>query len=165
MRHAVLLTLLCLVQASAWSEELPSCSALEVRYSAPTVVPLNNRVVVRRAAAKPTRVNAETDREFNPYSPQRTSAFNRVRVPNFTKPGPYETSIEIFTLSGESHAWEIDFSEHKNGVQLLWLNEELLFVRVWWGRILATDLIFQIGSGDFIYAREANYGLLVQPCK
>jgi hypothetical protein len=40
-----------------------------------------------------------------------------------------------------------------------------LFVRVWWGRILATDLIFRIGSGDFIYAREANYGLLVQPCK
>ena len=165
MRRAVLLILLCLVQASARSEEPPSCGALEVRYSAPTAVPLNNRVVVRRAAARPTRVNAETDREFNPYSPQRTSAFNRVRVPNFAKPGPYETSIEIFTLSGESHAWAIDFSEHRDGVQLQWLNEELLFVRVWWGRIIATNLIFQVGPGDFIYAREANYGLLVQPCK
>ena len=41
----------------------------------------------------------------------------------------------------------------------------MIFVRAWWGLFVSTDLIFEIGGGRFLYAKEANYGLLTQPCE
>lgn len=154
-----------LVPMAAHSEEnLPSCSDLEVIYSKPTLIPLRNRVVVRRLPRRPTGVREEKDAEFKPRSPQGTSAFNSIRVADTTNPGLYMSSIEVFTLTGKSLAWRIDVIDSMDSIPLQWLNEDLLLLRVWWGRIVSTDLIFQISSGKFIYAKEANYGPLSQPC-
>ncbi len=32
-----------------------------------------------------------------------------------------------------------------------WINEKLLCIRVWWGRICGTDLIFNVEQERFIY--------------
>ncbi len=145
-------------------ENLFSCNDLDVLYSKPTLIPLRNHVVVRRLPLRPTGVQKENDAEFKPHSPQDTSAFNRIYVADATKARPYTSSIEIFTLPGKSRAWRIDVIDSIDNVALRWLNEDLLFLRVWWGRILSTDLIFQVSSGAFLKAREANYGLLGEPC-
>ncbi len=50
------------------------------------------------------------------------------------------------------------------GVQVQWLNEKLLFVEVWWGRIASTDLILDVSTKTFLYREMAEYGEMVQPC-
>lgn len=166
MRCLTLFLLFCLGCFRVEGSELPPCDELEVRYSAPEIMPLSNRVTIQPLASRPTSVLADKDPEFKPHSPHATAAFNRVRIPDFTKSDPYITSIQVFSLSGEPHAWQLNFIDHgNNNVEIRWLNEELLFLRVWWGRIVSTDLIFQLSTGSFIYAREANYGQLVEPCK
>lgn len=165
MHRAAIVILSCLASAHVWSEELPSCSEGEVQYSAPTLIPLGNHVLVRPLPIRPDRVWKESDPQYEPYSPQRTVAFNRVRVADATKGGPYKNSIDIFTVKGRPRAWNIGFNDLIQDVEMRWLNEDLLFMRAWWGRIVSTDLIFEAHSGTFFYAQEANYGALGVPCK
>jgi hypothetical protein len=44
------------------------------------------------------------------------------------------------------------------------LNEKLIYGSVWWGRIVATDFIFDVQGNKFIYREMASYGELIQPC-
>ena len=37
-----------------------------------------------------------------------------------------------------------------------WLNEKLIFMRPWWGRIAATDLIFDVEREEMIYAESVT---------
>jgi hypothetical protein len=39
-----------------------------------------------------------------------------------------------------------------------WINEKLLFLRPWWGRIAATDLILDVETERFIYEESVTYG-------
>lgn len=151
------------IQAEA--ESLLPCSDLHVQYSDPQVVPLKGRVVVKELEDRPADVLPESDHEFKPYSSQRMAAFNRVHIADTTKPGPWNNSIQVFTVSGPSHAWQIDTYDMRDNARLEWINDDLIFVQIWWGRIVSSDLIFQISTGKFIYAQEANYGFLTQPCE
>lgn len=164
MHRIGLAAILSFTSTGIWSEELPSCNELEVEYSAPILIPLDSRIHVRQLPVKPNRVQEESDPAYQSYSPQRTAAFNRVRIAVTMKNQPHVNSIEIFTMSGKPRAWGIDVIDPKDNVQLMWLNEDLLFMRVWWGRIVSTDLIFELHSGKFLYAQEANYGSMVQTC-
>ena len=40
-----------------------------------------------------------------------------------------------------------------------WINEKLLFMRAWWGRIAATDMIFDVEAEKVIYAETVVDGL------
>jgi len=42
-----------------------------------------------------------------------------------------------------------------------WINEKLVFIRVWWGRILGTDLIFDTDRSEFIYKEMVVDGTLL----
>jgi hypothetical protein len=149
----------------AADEPLMSCDDKYVQYSDPQAVPLKNRVVVSRLRKRPSVVQVETDKEYKSLSPQQTAAFNRVRVADTLKSGQRDNGIQVFTLNGPSYAWQIDLNDIQDNASMEWLNEDLILIRVWWGRIVSTDLIFQLSTGRFIYTQEANYGLLVQPCK
>ncbi len=68
--------------------------------------------------------------------------------------------------SGEAPRRVLTFLDHANGdVKLQWLNEKLLYGSVWWGRIVATDFIFDVERKTFIYREMADYGAIVQPCQ
>jgi hypothetical protein len=41
-----------------------------------------------------------------------------------------------------------------------WLNEKLILMRPWWGRIAATDLIFDVEREKIIYAESVTDGTL-----
>lgn len=45
------------------------------------------------------------------------------------------------------------------------MNEKLLFMRVWLGRIVSLDLILDVEKGTLTYSDEANYSDLIQPCE
>ena len=41
-------------------------------------------------------------------------------------------------------------------VRVNWINEKLVFIRIWWGRIVGTDLIFDVEKQKFL-SREMVY--------
>lgn len=164
-KFVALIVSLFMLPIQVRAEPLPLCSDAYVQYSNPSAVPLDGRVVVKKLAVRPDAVLASPDPEFQPFSPQRTAAFNRVRVADTGKPGPWNNSIQVFSIQGKPIAWQIDANDLRDNAGIRWLNEDLLFFRIWWGRIVSTDLIFQLSTGKFIYAQEANYGLLGMPCE
>jgi hypothetical protein len=51
------------------------------------------------------------------------------------------------------------------GIQSDWLNEKLLFLRVWLGRIVSLDMILDVDNGVLVYFEDATHDDLIQPCK
>ena len=41
-----------------------------------------------------------------------------------------------------------------------WVNEKLLWMRVWWGRILGSDAVVDVESGEFVYREMVHDGVL-----
>lgn len=164
MRSFISLLAFVAIACSAQAQEaLQSCSEAVVRYSAPQLVPLKGHVAVKRLAVRPALPpeDEEEGAEDKRWAPQHTAAFTRVTRPGLN--GPDTVALEIFSV--KTHArWRMDFNRELDSVEARWINDELIFVRAWWGRIVSTDLIFELGSGRFLYAREANYGPLTQPC-
>lgn len=47
-----------------------------------------------------------------------------------------------------------------------WVNEKLLFIRVWWGRVVGSDYIYDVETGRFVYEEMVHDGtLLLQQTK
>jgi hypothetical protein len=98
------------------------------------------------------------------YSPQRTTWELSIE-PNYTTNSSWITVIYVGFSDG-SEPLKLSFIDHANGgVQVEWLNEKLLFGRVWWGRIYSTDFILDVQKRDFIYKEMAHYGDMIQPCQ
>jgi len=154
---------LAAVACRAGAETPPSCDEAVVRYATPQLMPLKGHVTLKRLAARPAVPPEEVHEggEDQRWSPQRTAAFNRVTRPGPN--GPATQALEVFSVKTRAR-WRMGFDGELDSVEARWLNEELLFVRAWWGRVLSTDLILELGSGRYLYAREADYGLLTQPC-
>jgi hypothetical protein len=77
--------------------------------------------------------------------------------------GPWTTTVII----GDGHGafLQLVFPNHGNGgVSSEWLNEKLLFLRIWLGRIVSIDMILDVQSRTIIYSESANYIDLIQPC-
>ena len=97
-------------------------------------------------------------------SPQGTKHYI-IQSPDFMKPGPWNTEIYVLGNRAEPVKLTITFLDHGNGgVSAKWLNEKLLFVQVWWGRIVSTDLILDVDSSKWLYSQNANYGNIIMPC-
>jgi hypothetical protein len=88
-----------------------------------------------------------------------------MREPDTTKPGPWSTSIEVVGNKARNLRLRLRLSNHiSGGVRANWLNEKLLWVQVWRGRIASTDMILDVDTGRFIYQQDANYNSLIVPC-
>jgi len=65
-----------------------------------------------------------------------------------------------------SKVLQLSFQDHASGgSSVQWLNEKLLFSRVWWGRIYSTDFILNVEKEQFIYREMAHYGEMIEPCR
>lgn len=58
----------------------------------------------------------------------------------------------VVIYAEKPHVVEIEFRELYGLSEVRWLNEKLIFLRPWWGRIAATDLIFDVEREKIIYA-------------
>ncbi len=57
------------------------------------------------------------------------------------------------------------FLDHTSyGVQPTWVNEKLLFIQAWWGRIEATELLLDIETGKPVTIENANFIEFTGPC-
>jgi hypothetical protein len=43
------------------------------------------------------------------------------------------------------------------------MNEHLLYIQAWWGRMVASEMVFDVLDGRFLYRKLANYGVLADP--
>lgn len=155
--------LLFLFYSGAPSQEnnssLPKCGEAKVQYT-PFDENYSGRIILRIAPhAGPAAPQGNKE-----YSPQHT-AWMSVNSPDYSRPGPWNTSVTIGSEAG-SKVLQLRFEDHANGeVSVKWLNEKLIFGRVWWGRIYSTDFILDVEKEQFIYKQMAHYGEMIQPCR
>jgi hypothetical protein len=114
---------------------------------------------------KPTTVEKLPISGKKVSSPQGTRWFFEIDPDYKSVVKPWNTTLEIGNNSHDEILLEAHFVDHGNDFSAHWINEELLFVQVWWGRIVSSDLIIDVSSGKLIYDRLANYGQLGEPCQ
>lgn len=144
--------------ALAQAQEIPPCETAKVQYS-----PVEDKYMEK------IKVQAVTEMEVpegveKQFSPQRTFWLYAAQ-PNYQKDGPWTTIVLIKSADGNTMR-KLTFVDHgTGGVTVQWLNERLLFARVWWGRILSTDFILDVQNREFLYQQNAYYGQLMESCK
>ena len=110
-----------------WSEPRIFHSTFEDRY--------NERIVITR-----TEITDETKKHH--YSDNKAYWFI-LQEPDFMKSGPWSTIIKIF--NERDYLINIQLVDHNQyGVKAKWINEKLLYIQVWWGRVLGSYLIYDV---------------------
>lgn len=69
-------------------------------------------------------------------------------------------SARITIYAEKDHVVDIDFVDLYGLSDVRWLSEKLILMRPWWGRIAATDLIFDVEREKIIYAEDVTDGFL-----
>lgn len=110
-------------------------------------------------AAAPAGVGERRD------SPQGTRWLVAVE-PDFTRPGPWTTVLAVSGYPTGAELLRATFRDHgSGGVRTTWLNEKLLFVQVWWGRIASSDLVIDVDRGALQVAEDADLAAFLGPCE
>ena len=136
----------------------PSCDTAKVQYS-----PVEDKYLEKIKVQAVTELQVPEDAEKQ-FSPQHT-IWLYLDPPDYQKNGPWNTTALIRSTDGRTLR-KLTFTDHgTGGVKLEWLNERLLFGRVWWGRILSTDFILDVQNREFLYQQNAYYGDLMEACK
>ena len=65
---------------------------------------------------------------------------------------------KITIYAEKDHLVQITFSELFGLSDIKWINEKLLFMRPWWGRIAATDIIYDVEKEKVIYSEFVRDG-------
>ena len=63
-------------------------------------------------------------------------------------------AVTIF--AEKAYLVRIEFTQLFGLSEVKWISEKLLFMRPWWGRIAATDLIYDVEAERFIYAESVT---------
>ena len=97
------------------------------------------------------------------FSPQGTRWLALVG-PDFTRPGPWHSTIHLGEAGHSLPFLSLHFHDHSSGgVKAMWLNEKLVFVRAWWGRVVSTDGVFDVQSQQWLYREDADYVAFTVP--
>jgi hypothetical protein len=155
----LLATLASTGSLTATVQEFPKCGSAKVQYT-----PFDDSYSARiRIDPIPIPV-PELSTGEKVFSPQRTRWLIEI-LPDTMKPGPW--TARVYLGGGETGPdEELRFVDEENGgADLRWLNEKLIFGEVWWGRIYATDFIFDVEQHKFIYREMAHFGELMEPCR
>ena len=148
-RMAVVLAVTLGVCGRAQGQDI-SCNDAKVEYSTPKQE-FEQRITLS-AATSSAPANSKQD-----SSPQGTRWIITVG-PDYTKNAPWNTTLLIGDRSTGKTFLKAEFREHSNGFSAKWINEKLIFIEVWWGRIASSDLILDVENKKFIYDQFAHYG-------
>ena len=90
--------------------------------------------------------------------PPETAKFSENEVYWFNvEPYDEKGSLQRILLSGEGDVAITLKDTYSNfPIKVRWINEKLVFIRVWWGRIEGTDMIFDVEKQEFL-SREMIY--------
>jgi hypothetical protein len=142
MRIATLLGLLVLITASAaqyhttpdrWKESRLYHRAFEEQFA--------SRIRIDRCAV-PAALPKQQPSPNHAY-------WCSLAPPDRTKSGPW--NCDVFVYSERDYLLWVRLKDMRECHDVSWVNEKLLHIRVWWGRICATDLILDVESERIIY--------------
>jgi hypothetical protein len=136
-----------------------ACDKREVRYS-PFDASYGDKITLSEIKDSPGPLAEKSKKR----SPQGTR-YVLLQDADFNRPGPWMTTLFVGGVGRNGRLLRLSFTDHgSGGVQVRWLNEKLLFIEVWWGRIASTDLILDVDSATFLYKEMAEYGDMIQAC-
>jgi len=82
-----------------------------------------------------------------------------VSPPDFGKGGPWDTVISIY--NERDYFVQISLMDHGNcHPKIDWINEKLLYIEVWWGRILGTTIVFDVERETIIHKEMVHWGAI-----
>lgn len=90
-------------------------------------------------------VSKMTELKDKTFSPNKGYYFNLVGW-------RHEASLSIY--AEKEYLIMISFKDISGINQPVWINEKLIFISVWWGRIAATDLIYDVEREEVIYLED-----------
>lgn len=103
--------------------------------------------------------NVSVDQLVISFDGETTSSPNGLRsywavFPDFTQEGPWSTVVYVADAYEAGEALRVRINRHANVAPVVrWINDELLYLQVWWGRIAASDLVLDVVTGEFIYRK------------
>jgi len=148
-RSLTLLVLLCTGFVVGQAQDQP-CRLAKVQYSTPREQFLKN---IKLSAA-----GSDVSPSFrHEDSPQATRWMVRID-PDYMKSGPWNTTLIIGDRATGAPFLKAEFLDHGNTFGAQWLNENLIWIQVWWGRIASSDIILDVEKKQFIYNQFAQYG-------
>jgi len=148
MRYqAVLLAVMLpiVAQADGWSGLPPDCWARPRNYHA------ENRDDPWKKNVKISRIKAAKPKP-GVFSPNRGYYFVRV--------GKGRPDAKLTIYAEKDHLIEIRFTNLHNLTDTRWINEKLLYMRPWWDRVAATDLIYDVEKEMVVHAESVKDGTL-----
>ena len=89
-------------------------------------------------------------------SPNQAYWFH-IQRPNTKKEGPWSTAVYVY--NERTYAIKIEFLDHAGyDVRASWINEKLMYLEVWWGRILGTYIIYDVEQENVVKEEMVHYG-------
>lgn len=127
-----------------WSEPRIYHSAFDEEFS--------KGIVISRVKIK---YNDQLKKEFS----SNNAYWYHVQSADYRKEGPYSTDILIDNERG--YLVSLKLLEHSQyEPKISWINEKLLYIEVWWGRILGSYLIFDVEKEQILYKEMIHDGVL-----
>lgn len=117
---------------------------------------------------KLTPLGAYEARKLPEKESDRIYSFHRTRwlilkKPETSKKGNWTSHLYI--RRGKKDFLHLSLKDHGSGsVTAKWINEKLLFIKVWWNRTVATDMIVDVEAKNIIYQEMSNYEEYLSPC-
>lgn len=154
--------LMCILLASPISAGAQDCPEWDhVRYSAPDQRALDEVSVTPITQAQ---LN-ESIKDLTRTKSRHGTAYFAMRTADTIKVGPWTTIVFIGGNLGRPIGLSVSFSNHASyGVDAVWINEKLLFLRVARGRVVSMELILDVEAQRVIYVEQADSLILVLPC-
>jgi hypothetical protein len=157
-------TALLLGAAQAHAQERSECPEYDlIQYSEAREL-LRDRVIVETTAEIGGRFPAL--RRFEEIqSPYRTARILISRA-DTTQQGPWTTVLAVRGNEVRQLDLLITIKDHgTGGVNARWLNEKLVWFRVWWGVVVATELLVNVENEEVLFFEESDYRQLLLPCE
>ena len=112
----------------------------------------SDRISISRVAL--ADVNAP--KEVSPNKAYWFSAY----YPDMMKPGPYDFRADIYNERDYLVRLNVSDVYGNYEQQIKWINEKLLYVKIWWGRVKGVDFILDVESEAVIHKEEVNWGAI-----
>jgi len=98
---------------------------------------------------KVNKVNSDKPVKFENISPNKGYSF---------KSEGFRPDVTISIYAEKDHLTVIKITDVFGVSDIKWINEKLLFIRIWWGRIAVDDVIFDVEKEVTVYSEPAVDG-------
>ncbi|UCD75699.1 MAG: hypothetical protein JSV91_02055 [Phycisphaerales bacterium] len=123
------------------------------RWDGPRVYhrPLDPDYAARFALGRLETIDQPEKRELSPNG----AYWYGVMEDDRTQPGPWHAKVVVYN----ERDYHLDLTVHDyRHIKARWVNEKLLYVELWWGRILGTCLVVDVESEKIIHAEMVHDG-------